>query len=127
MSAFVDRAEFGGKTLLYLPRYAASDDPFFERSDGEIEDEFLDYLASINSRFNRRDVLAFRVSRARYVFPVSTLGRSRQIPPFSTGLPGVSVISSAQIVNGTLNVNETLEIADRGLNHLLHRSVGARV
>jgi protoporphyrinogen oxidase len=127
MSAFVDRAEFGGRTLLYLPKYAASDDQLFERSDRDIEDEFLDHLAAIHRHFDRRDVLAFKVSRARYVFPVSTLGRSLQVPPFVTGVPGVSVISSAQILNGTLNVNETLEVADRGLQHLLYELAGATV
>lgn len=119
MSSFVDKAEFGGQALIYLPKYAASDDPLFEKSDAEIEDEFLASLAGIHRTFDRRDVVAFKVSRARYVFPVSTLGRSRSVPPFQTNVPGVSVISSAQIVNGTLNVNETLEIAGRGLRHLL--------
>jgi protoporphyrinogen oxidase len=126
MSAFVDREEFGGKSLLYLPKYAASDDPLFERSDDEIEEEFLSHLSAIHPRFDRSDVLAFRVSRARNVFPVSTLGRSDRVPPFHTNVPGVAVISSAQIVNGTLNVNETLEIADRGLKYLLAQPDKAR-
>lgn len=126
MSAFVDRAEFGGRSLLYLPKYAASDDPIFEQSDDEIEDQFLNHLSSIHPRFDRGDVVAFKISRARYVFPVSTLGRSLQVPPFATGVAGVSVISSAQIVNGTLNVNETLEIADRGFKHLIKQPDRAR-
>ena len=126
MSAFVDRAEFGGRSLLYLPKYAAADDPIFEQSDDEIEDQFLNHLSAIHPRFDRGDVVAFKISRARYVFPVSTLGRSSHVPPFATGVPGVSVISSAQIVNGTLNVNETLEIADRGFKHLLEQPDRAR-
>ena len=66
-----------------------------------------------------REVLAFKVSRARYVFPVATLGYSKRIPGFDTSIPGVHLVNSAQIVNGTLNVNETLQLAQSALKHLM--------
>ena len=37
MSALVDKEEFGGNALIYLPKYVAPDDELFERSDEEIE------------------------------------------------------------------------------------------
>jgi len=119
MSAFVDKAEFGGNSLIYLPKYVAPDDPLFEADDAEIEEVFTKALAEIHPHFDRADVLAFKVSRARHVFAVSTLGRSDDVPQIDTGVRGVSLISSAQILNGTLNVNETLELAARGAERLL--------
>ena len=36
MSAIVDKREFDGNALVYLPRYIAPDDPLFDKTDEEI-------------------------------------------------------------------------------------------
>lgn len=112
MSAFVDRASFGGNALVYLPKYVAPDDPLFAAPDDEIEARFVDALARIHPSFSRDDVLAFRVSRVRQVFAIPTVGYSHTLPPTATSVRGVHVVNSAQIVNGTLNVDETVQLAD---------------
>lgn len=112
MSAFVDRASFGGNSLVYLPKYVAPDDPLFAVADDEIESRFVDALARVYPSFSRDDVLAFRVSRARQVFAIPTVGYSKTLPPTATSVPGVHVVNSAQIVNGTLNVDETVQLAE---------------
>jgi protoporphyrinogen oxidase len=113
MSALVDRAEFGGKHLVYLPKYVMSDDPLLNEPDGAIRESFLAALERMYPHFQRSDVLAFEVARVKYVFPIPTIGYSERLPGFETGLPGVCVANSAHIVNGTLNVNETLALAER--------------
>ena len=40
-----------------------------------------------------------------------------------TSMPGLHVVSSAQIVNGTLNVNETVELAERAAREIAGRRV----
>jgi hypothetical protein len=54
----------------------------------------------------------------RRVFPIPSLGYSRHVPEMTTSVPGLHVVSSAQIVNGTLNVNETIELAERAAGQL---------
>ena len=76
MTALVDRARFGGNSLVYLPRYLAQDDPEWARSDDEVREEFLAALERMYPGFRRDDVLAFHVSRVRYVLAVSTLDYS---------------------------------------------------
>ena len=115
MSNVVDRSEWNGKALVYLPKYVKPDDPLFEASDAEIEASFLGALERMYPAFSRSAVRAFRVSRVREVFPIATLGYSRALPPIATSVPGVFLLNSAHIVNGTLNVNETLGLVDRGL------------
>jgi protoporphyrinogen oxidase len=113
MTALVDRARFGGNSLVYLPRYTTQDDPYWARSDAEIEDEFLAALERMYPAFRREDVLAFQLSRVREVLAVSTLHYSdRVLPPVRTSLPNVFVVNSAQIAHGTLNVNETVALAN---------------
>jgi protoporphyrinogen oxidase len=119
MSALVDAADFGGKTLVYLPKYLPSDDPTFSISDQELEDKFVSALLRMYPHLKREDVLCFRVSREKYVMALSTLGYSDHLAPMKTSMPGVWVINSAHIVNGTLNVNETLQLAEKGAKLLL--------
>jgi protoporphyrinogen oxidase len=114
MSALVDgRRHFGGRTLVYLPRYVPPGDPFLARSDREVEELFLAGLARLYPDLRREEVLAFRVSRVAQVLALSTLGYSARLPPVATSVPGLYLVSSANVVNGTLNVNETVDLAER--------------
>jgi protoporphyrinogen oxidase len=113
MSAMVDRRHFGGKTLVYLPKYVAPDDPLLKASDEDIAASFLPALRAVYRDVGPDDVTAFRVSRVREVFPVPTIGYSTRLPPTTTSVPGLHLVSSAHILNGTLHVNETVELAER--------------
>jgi protoporphyrinogen oxidase len=114
MSALVDRDRFlGGHHLVYLPRYVASDDPFLKVPDAEIRASFLRALTGMYPDLVPAHVLAFQVSRVPYVMALPTLNYSDRIPPVRTSLPGVFTVNSAHIVNGTLNVNETVQLAER--------------
>ncbi len=115
MANVVDRAAWGGLALVYLPKYVRPDDPLFDASDSEIEASFLGALEQMYPAFSRSRVRAFRISRVRRVFPIATLGYSQTIPPIATSVPGVYLLNSTHIVNGTLNVNETLALVPRGL------------
>ena len=115
MGTIVDRAEWGGRSIVYLPKYVAPDDPLFEASDDAIREAFLGALERMYPSFSRERVRAFAVSRVREVFAIATLGYSGHLPPIATSVPGVYTLNSAHIVNGTLNVNETLQLVERGV------------
>ena len=120
MTTLVESAQFGGNSLVYLPRYLTQDDPFWQKSDEEVRGEFLAAVARIYPHISEDDVLAFQVARAREVLAVSTLRYSlERLPPVRTSLPRVFVVNSAQILAGTLNVNETLAVAKTGGDELL--------
>ena len=118
MSSVVDRSEWNGKALVYLPKYVKPTDPLFDESDERIEEAFVGALERMYPHFSRDRVRAFRISRVREVFPIATLGYSRGLPPIATSVPNVFLLNSAHIVNGTLNVNETLALVPRGLEAL---------
>jgi protoporphyrinogen oxidase len=113
MSALVDKSEFGGNALVYLPKYVAPDDALFERPDKEIKEIFFAALEKMYPHFRRASVLAFQVSRVRQVFALSTLNYSKMLAPMQTSLENVFIINSTHIVNGTLNVNEIVQLAER--------------
>jgi protoporphyrinogen oxidase len=113
MTALVDRAAFGGNALVYLPKYLTQDDSFWNKTDLEIREIFLAALERMYPEFDRRDLLGFQVARVREMLAVSTLHYSeRSRPSLRTSLPNVFVVNSAQIANATLNVNETVALAN---------------
>jgi len=76
--------------------------------------------------FDRRDVVDFKVARARRVLAISTLGYTeRAMPPLTTSMRNVFQLSSAQIAQGTLNVNETLGVVQTRLPELIARMEAA--
>lgn len=112
MSAIVDKREFNRNALVYLPRYIAPDDELFDKTDQEIEHYFLSSLERMYPHFRRKDVVAFKISRVRQVFPIPVLRYHEELAPMRSSVDGVFVVNSSHIVNGTLNVNETVQLAE---------------
>jgi protoporphyrinogen oxidase len=119
MSALVDRAQFAGNHLVYLPKYVDPTDPLFDRTDEEIRQLFIPALRRMYPALAEEDVLAFQVSRVRRVLPIPTLNYSAKLPPMHTSIPGVHIVNSTHIVNGTLNVNETVQLANAAAKEML--------
>ena len=110
MSALVDKKEFDRNALVYLPKYVAPDDELFEKTDQEIERLFLSGLEKMYPHFRRKDVLAFKVSRVRQVFPLPALNYSRDLSPAKTR--STAFMSSTRRTSSTdANVNETVALA----------------
>lgn len=113
MSAIVDKREFNGNALVYLPRYIAPDDELFDKTDEEIERYFLNGLEKMYPKFRKKDVVAFKISRVRQVFPIPTVRYSKGLSPMRSSVEGVHIVNSSHIVNGTLNINETVALAEK--------------
>ena len=113
MSALVDRAEFGNHCLVYLPKYVSADDPLWAQSDAQIRQTFIAALGKMYPFFRPAHVQAAGVARDRHVLAIPTLGYSTRLPSVSTSIPGLHILNSAHILNGTLNVNETVQLANR--------------
>jgi len=112
MSALVPSEELGGKHLIYLPKYVLTDSEELGQSDEQIEVKFMAGLRKLYPDLRDDEVLAFKVSRAKYVMPIPTIRYSESLPPRKSALPGIYVANGAQLVNATLNVNEIVKLAE---------------
>ena len=120
MSALVTPAALGGQGLVYLPRYLSPGDAFWREDDATITERALEGLERLYPGARLR-VRATRVARAREVMALPTRHYGRDAkPPAATSLPGIFIANSAQISAGTLNVNETLGVADEAERALVH-------
>ena len=59
------------------------------------------------------------VARAGHVITVAKLGYSDSLPDVKTSIPGVYIINTSHIKDGTLNVNETVRVAETKLEEIL--------
>ena len=119
MTTIVDTDEFGGRSLVYLPKYVPADHELFDKSDEEIEESFLSALETMYSDFDRDNVEAFNISRVRSVMAIPTLNYSELLPPMKSTVEGLFYVNSSYILRGNLNVNETITIGEEAMETVL--------
>lgn len=114
MTALVDPQHLDGNHLIYLPKYVPRDDEEnFAKSDGEIRAEFTAALLKMYPHLAAEDITAFKISRARDVLALATENYSQNLPPITTQAGNLHLVNSSHIVNGTLNINETIQLAEQ--------------
>ena len=122
MTNMVAPSVFNGHSLVYLPKYVKKSDPFFQWSDEKIKTHFGEELVRMYDHISAEDLVEIKVARAANVFALSTLQYSENLPPVTTSIPGVHILNSSHISNGTLNVNETLQLVDKKLPQILQQA-----
>ncbi len=116
MSTIVDpESQLGGNHLVYLPKYMIDDHPGLRESDEDYKERCLATLEKMYDHFSRENVIDFKVARAKYVAALQTLNYSQKLPPIVTSIPGFYALNSAHILDGNLNVNETICLGEEKL------------
>lgn len=123
MSALVNKKYLNGNSLLYLPKYVEQNDPLFAKSDEEIKEYFLENLEKMYPGILEHNVKFAGVARAKHVITVAQLDYSEKLPGIKTSMPGVYIINTSHIKDGTLNVNETIAVAETKLEEILNEEV----
>jgi protoporphyrinogen oxidase len=119
MSALVNKDHFNGYNLVYLPKYVSPEDPLFNNSDEEIKKFFVDNFKKMYPSLSDDNLKFAGVARAKHVITVLTKDYSVNLPEVKTSVPGVYIVNTAYILDGTLNVNETIRVADTKLKEIL--------
>lgn len=114
MTALVDRSNFDGHSLVYLPLYLNNASGWWEKTDAEIREQFVAALEKMYPSFSNQDVMACEISRAKFVLPIPTMNYSNELlPDTRTSIRNVFVVNSAQVPDGTMNVNELVGLGNR--------------
>jgi protoporphyrinogen oxidase len=119
MSALVDKKYLDGNALVYLPKYVSPNDPLFSQSDEEVKTYFLANFKKMYPWLTDDNIKFAGVARAKHVITVLTKGYSDNLPGVKTSVPGVYIINTSYIQDGTLNVNETIRVAETKLEEIL--------
>jgi len=119
MSALVNKDYLGGKALVYLPKYVVSTDPLLDQSDEEIKNYFIDNFKKMYPWLTDDNIKFVGVARAKHVMTVARLNYSELLPDIKTSIPNVYIVNTSNIKDGTLNVNETVRVAETKLEEIL--------
>lgn len=122
MTALVDKKYTDGKALIYLPKYVVKGDPLFDESDENLKEYFIDNLKKMYPEITDDLIKFVGVAKARNVITVAKLNYSELLPGIKSSVPKVYFINTSHIKDGTLNVNETVKVAEEKLYELLSNS-----
>ncbi|MGG9964382.1 NAD(P)/FAD-dependent oxidoreductase [Ferruginibacter sp. SUN106] len=118
MSALVDKKHFGNNNLVYLPKYVSPADPLFNYSDEEIKKFFITNFKKMYPWLTDDNLKFVGVARAKHVITVLTKDYSVNLPAITTSIPNVYIVNTSYILDGTLNVNETIRVAETKLKEI---------
>ncbi|MEY2918471.1 MAG: hypothetical protein RIS73_2185 [Bacteroidota bacterium] len=118
MSALVDKKQFGNNNLVYLPKYVSPADPLFNFSDDEIKKFFITNFKKMYTWLTDDNIKFAGVARAKHVITILTKNYSANLPDIKTSIPNVYIINTSYILDGTLNVNETIKVAETKLKEI---------
>ncbi len=121
MSALVNKDYLGGNALVYLPKYVTVNEQLFNKSDEEIKDYFIENFKTMYPWLTDDNIKFVGVARAKHVMTVAKLNYSENLPGVKTSVPNLYIVNTSQIKDGTLNVNETVRVAETKLEEILKR------
>jgi protoporphyrinogen oxidase len=96
MSNLTGTGEFGGHSLVYLPRYAGQGSNIWQLSDEEIHHESISGLLKISQGLREEDIISWSIHRARHVQPIHHVGKGKEKVPVELA-SGLFYLSTAQI------------------------------
>ncbi|NWF68662.1 MAG: NAD(P)/FAD-dependent oxidoreductase [Chloroflexi bacterium] len=110
---FIDKAHYGGDTLVYCGDYVPVDHEYFKMSDDELVQRFSSVLPEFNPQFAPQWIRKAWVFRAPYAQPVPGVNHSEKIVPLQTPLPNLYWASMSQVYPWDRGTNYAVEIGRR--------------
>jgi protoporphyrinogen oxidase len=110
---YMDRADYGGRHLVYLGNYRPMDDPLLRTPTADVVAEFAPHLVRINPEFRPDWVTDAWSFAAPFAQPIVTADYRDHIPPFETPVPGLWVASMFQVYPHDRGQNYSIELAER--------------
>ena len=110
---------FGGRHIVYLPKYMPCEDPVNSMDDDTVSAFFVENLKKVFPGLVEDEVLQKRVFREPYAQPLQQTCLSKDTAGFKTPLKGVYLANSSMIYNTTLNNNAVLSITKQAVETIL--------
>jgi len=107
-----------GRSLVYLPRYTATDSPAYQGSDEAFRRECLQFVRRAVPAFSLEWIVDQAVFRAPSVLPIPTLGFGRAVPPFRSPIAGLYFAHNLHTYPRPLHNDAIVEVA-RGFDRVL--------
>jgi protoporphyrinogen oxidase len=123
----IDPQYFGGKHLVYLPKYVTQEDPLLEESDELITEKLLAGLKKVHPDLSSDSILHTKLFKERYVQPLQEVNYLDKERALVTPLPNVYLANSTLLYNSTLNNNAAIGLAERAAAAMTEKSAEAAI
>jgi protoporphyrinogen oxidase len=110
---------FGGRHLVYLPKYVTADDPLNDVPNDEVVLRFVNQLKKVFPDLHDHEILHTQVFREPSVQPLQELNYMDRTVGFQTPFPGIYVANTSMIYNSTLNNNAVVTLAEQAANTIV--------
>ncbi len=94
---FVDPSLYGGKHIVYLTNYPATDEPLYQMSAEELLEEYLPHLNRINPAFDRSWVQDYHHHKVDAAQPIIGVNYAERIPELRTPVKDLYLANTTQI------------------------------
>lgn len=122
-TSYIEPRFVGGHHLVYAPKYTAPDSRWMRASDDEIRREWMAALRTIFPRMDPCSVRQFLVHRERFVEPLRQAGSTREVPGIETPIPGLYLVTTAQIYPALTNGESVTKHASGAATRILRRGL----
>jgi protoporphyrinogen oxidase len=112
----VDPSDLGGRHLVYLPKYVTQDDPINNKSDEEIQENFIKGLKKVHPDLSEDYILHTKLFRERYVQPLQEVNYLDQTRGIKTPIPNLYLANSTMLYNSTLNNDSAIKLAEKAVD-----------
>lgn len=107
---FVDPSLYGGKHIVYLTNYPATDEPIYQMSPEELLEEYLPHLPRINPDFDRSWIQEYHHHKVDAAQPIIGVNYSQRIPSNRTPIPGLYLANTTQIYPEDRGTNYSVKL-----------------
>ena len=107
---FVDPSLYGGKHIVYLTNYPATDEPIYQMSPEELLEEYLPHLPRINPDFDRSWIQDYHHYKVDAAQPIIGVNYSQRIPSNRTPIPGLYLANTTQIYPEDRGTNYSVKL-----------------
>lgn len=104
---------YGGDHLVYCGDYVSPTHEYFQLSEEQVVERFVEALPTFNSKFSKDWIRKWWVFRAPYAQPLPTVNHSQNIPDIHTPLNGLYWASMSQVYPWDRGTNYAVEIGRR--------------
>jgi len=106
----------GGETLIYVPLYLRTSDPWYSKEDADLKSELMRMLRIINPGLSEGDVVDFRVFRSPFAQAICPAGFKGRVLPVKTPVQGLYLLDSTQLYPSDRVLSVLIGLAHRTID-----------
>lgn len=109
---FMNKKDYGDKTIIYLGNYLTDEDPRLKLSKDELINKYTPYIKKINNHFKEDWIAGSHLFTSSFAQPVFPINFSQMIPSFTTNNPRVFIANMSMVYPWDRGTNYAIKLGE---------------